>query len=1159
MKKNSLIPKPGFRLFCPHPKVFVKLFALVVFMTFYIHSYGLGQNKKMDVHFNNVSIDYVIEYLEAATDYTFVYNDTDKEGVKVSVSLKDADMITILDAVFKDTPLAYQIKEERIVVLRRKNIPTKTEQEKQLVVKGRVISEKEKEPIIGATIVLEGTTLGVASDMDGNFSLNVPKEAKTLVISSIGYTKFRLTLTPEVFEKMNVIQLKDSVSYVDEVVIVGYGTTKVKDATGAVSRLGEKEIAMSPAGASIQSMLQGRAPGVNVMIQSASPTSPVNVVIRGVSTLTGNTQPLWVIDGVPDYSQSSTGDVTNALFNLNLSDVESIDILKDVSATAIYGSRAANGVIIVTTKRGKQGMQPTVELSLRSGIQTINSNKLDALNASEYKRFVETVGRQSIEIAGFDYNTRFFFDETKFNQLNTSQWDGSMLQLRPDAFMDGDTDWWDEMTQNAMTTQCDISVRGGTANTNYFISFGYNDQKGVVKGGRSKLYTGRLNLETLIGKQLKLGVNLSGSSRKTNNKDNLIDNIIRFRPDFPAYNEDGSLNLVTTSTVIENPHLTLANRNDGRGLTFSASAFLEWTILDGLKFKSTGTVNYTNSKTDVFSKKGTRGYSIAYNTRSLGNSEYNTYVWDNTLTWMKDFGKHNLVAVVGQSIEKYKSNYLSGGADDFPDEEVLINLGSGADSWSDSDEAGNTLVSAIARINYKYNNRYLATFTFRTDGSSKFGPDKRWGYFPSGALAWVISEEEFMAPLKTYIPYLKLRASIGKIGSQNLGNYDYISLMGSATYDGEPGTKPTSLGNPVLQWEETTSIDVGLDFGLLGERIRGTIGYYNKQINNLIYNGSVPANSSYTTVNQNVGTIANTGWEIDMRGDVIRTDKLNFEIGFNIATNTGKVKKLDGIVKELKMPYYYEYVRLVEGGHIGDWYGYKYAGRLFRTQEEIIALRPTSATTGAQENYFGSYDSPGDMYLVDQDGDGKITTKDKVKLGNFNPKFFGGFNLSLSWKNLYATAVFTYSYGAKRMWYYQYEKTSGVGTYNMYNSIFDSYNFKGDDALFPRLAYTGTVANALSDLYIHDASFLRMNSLNLNYRLPQNWFTGTFVNNIEFSFSASNLFTITKYPGFDPQGNFGSNPTSATANDVITVAQGVDYSTYPSARTYSIGIKFTFK
>lgn len=1159
MKKNSLIPKPGFRLFCPHPKVFVKLFALIVFMTFYIHSYGLGQNKKMDVHFNNVSIDYVIEYLEAATDYTFVYNDTDKEGVKVSVSLKDADIITILDAVFKDTPLAYQIKEERIVVLRRKNIPTKTEQEKQLVVKGRVISEKEKEPIIGATVVLEGTTLGVATDMDGNFSLNVPKEAKTLVISSICYARFQLILTPEVFEKMNVIQLKDSVSFVDEVVIVGYGTTKVKDATGAVSRLGEKEIAMSPAGASIQSMLQGRAPGVNVMIQSASPTSPVNVVIRGVSTLTGNTQPLWVIDGVPDYSQSSTGDVTNALFNLNLSDVESIDILKDVSATAIYGSRAANGVIIVTTKRGKQGMQPTVELSLRSGIQTINSNKLDALNASEYKRFVETVGRQSIEIAGFDYNTHFFFDETKFNQLNTSQWDGSMLQLRSDAFMNGDTDWWDEMTQNATTTQCDISVRGGTANTNYFISFGYNDQKGVVKGGRSKLYTGRLNLETLIGKQLKLGVNLSGSSRKTNNKDNLIDNIIRFRPDFPAYNEDGSLNLVTTSTVIENPHLTLANRNDGRGLTFSSSAFLEWTILDGLKFKSTGTVNYTNSKTDVFSKKGTRGYSIAYNTRSLGNSEYNTYVWDNTLTWMKDFGKHNLVAVVGQSIEKYKSNYLSGGADDFPDEEVLINLGSGADSWSDSDEAGNTLVSAIARINYKYNNRYLATFTFRTDGSSKFGPDKRWGYFPSGALAWVISEEEFMAPLKTYIPYLKLRASIGKIGSQNLGNYDYISLMGSATYDGEPGTKPTSLGNPVLQWEETTSIDVGLDFGLFSERLRGTIGYYNKQINNLIYNGSVPANSSYTTVNQNVGTIANTGWEVDMRGDVIRTDKLNFEIGFNIATNTGKVKKLDGVVKELKMPYYYEYVRLVEGGHIGDWYGYKYAGRLFRTQEEIIALRPTSATTGAQENYFGSYDSPGDMYLIDQDGDGKITAKDKVKLGNFNPKFFGGFNLSLSWKNLYATAVFTYSYGAKRMWYYQYEKTSGVGTYNMYNSIFDSYNFKGSDALFPRLAYAGTVANALSDLYIHDASFLRMNSLNLNYRLPQNWFTGTFVNNIEFSFSASNLFTITQYPGFDPQGNFGSNPTSATANDVITVAQGVDYSTYPSARTYSIGIKFTFK
>lgn len=1158
MKINLLIPEMGFRPFRPGPRVFVKRFILLMFMTFCIHTYGIGQNKKMDVDFHNASIDYVIKYLESATDYTFVYNDSDKEGVKVTVSLKNADIITILDAVFKNTPLDYQIKEERIVVLRRKNTTQKVEQDKQLTVKGRIITEKEKEPIIGATIVLEGTTLGVATDAEGNFSLSVPREAKKLIISSIGYAKHQLVLSPDVFEKMNVIQLKDSVSFVDEVIIVGYGTTKVKDATGAVSRLGEKDIAMSPAGASIQSMLQGRAPGVNVMIQSASPTSPVNVIIRGVSTLTGNTQPLWVIDGVPDYSQTSTGDVTNALFNLNLSDVESIDILKDVSATAIYGSRGANGVIIVTTKRGKQGMQPTVDFSLRSGIQTINSNKLNALNAAEYKRFVETVGRQSIEIAGFDYNTRFFFDETRFNQLNTSQWDGSMLHLRSDAFMDGDTDWWDEMTQTAMTTQSDVSVRGGTSNTNYFISFGYNDQKGVVKGGRSKLFTGRLNLETLIGKQFKLGVNLSGSSRKTNNKDNLIDNIIRFRPDFPAYNQDGSINLVTTSTIIENPHLTLANRNEGRGLTFSASAFLEWTVLEGLIFKSTGTVNYTNSKTDVFSKKGTRGYSTAYNTRGLNNSEYNTYVWDNTLTWMKDFGKHNLVALVGQSIEKYKSSLLSGGAEDFPDEEVLINLGSGADSWADSDEAGNSLVSVMARLNYKYNNRYLATFTFRTDGSSKFGADKRWGYFPSGALAWVISEEEFMAPLKTYIPYLKLRASIGKIGSQNLGNYDYISLMGSATYDGQPGTKPVSLGNPVLQWEETTSVDVGLDFGLLNERLRGTIGYYNKQVNNLIYNGSVPANSSYTTVNQNVGTIANTGWEIDLRGDVIRTENMNFEIGFNIATNSGKVKKLDGVVKELKMPYYYEYVRLVEGGHIGDWYGYKYAGRLFRTQEEIIALRPTSAT-GVQENYSGGYDSPGDAYFVDQDGDGKITSKDKVKLGNFSPKFFGGFNLSFGWKNLYATAVFTYSYGAKRMWYYQYEKTSGVGTYNVYNSIFDSYNFKGGDALFPRLAYAGTVANALSDLYIHDASFLRMNSFNLNYRLPRNWFTGTFVHNVELSFSASNLFTITKYPGFDPQGNFGSNPTSASANDVITVAQGVDYSTYPSARTFNVGIKFTFK
>ncbi len=1165
MKNSFLKKKSGILIGFSVWKFDLRLLPLLGCMLLCMNSFGYSQNEKLTARFRDATIEEVVANLEGLTGYTFVYSDLDQVGVKITAEVTGTDVKALLEGVFKNTPLTFELQDDRVVVLRKdirktSPLPVISQQIQMVEIKGRVIDAK-KQPVVGANVFVGGTTFGVATDINGEFALRIPATATTLTVTCIGFEKQTVDLRPEMFRTDdNIIELTESVSYMDEVVVQGYGTTRVKDATGAVSRLNSQEIAMSPMGASVQSMLQGRAPGVNVSIQSASPTSPVNVIIRGVSTLTGNTQPLWVIDGVPDYSISSSGDINNTLFNLNLSDVESIDILKDVSATAIYGSRAANGVVIVTTKRGEKGMTPTIDLNIRAGVQTVNSNKVKALDASAYKRFVETVGRQTIEVnGGFDYNTRFFFDETKFNQLMTSQWDGSFLQLKSDAFYEGDTDWWKEMTQNALTQQYDLSIRGGTERSNYFISFSYNDQKGIVKGGRSKLYTGRLNFETLIGKPLKFGLNLSASSRKTNNKDNLLGNVIRFRPDFPAYNEDGSINLVPTNTTIENPNLTLANRNDGLGKIFSGSAFMEWNILDGLKFKSTGTVNYSNTQSDVFSKKGTRGYNASYNTRSLGNYDNTTYVWENTLTWMKDWEKHNLVALLGHSIEKYKSKSLGASGEDFPDEEILINLQSGADSQAESDENGNSLVSVMARLNYKFNQRYLATFTFRADGSSRFGPDSRWGYFPSGALAWVISEEEFMASLRPYIPYLKLRASIGKTGSQNLGNYDYMSLMGAASYEGVPGIRPSSLGNPILQWEETISKDLGLDFGLLNERIRGTLGYYQKKINNLIYDGSVAANSSFETVSQNVGTISNTGWEFDIKADLLKKRDMTLNFGFNIATNTGKVKKLDGIVKELKIPYYYEYVHLEEGGKIGDWYGYKYAGRLFRTQEEIIALKTESGTTGAQQHYRGAYESPGDLYLMDLDGDHKITSKDKTNLGNFNPKFFGGFQLSFNWKNLYASAVFTYSYGAKRLWYYQYEKAYDLGTYNVYNMMFDSYNFVGPDASYPRLAYSNGPGYTVCDMFIHDASYLRMNALNINYRLPQKWYTGTFVNNIELSLAVSNLFTITKYPGFDPQGNFSTEGTSYSAKDVTTVGQGIDRSIYPSARVYNVGVKFSFK
>ncbi|MDP3453147.1 MAG: SusC/RagA family TonB-linked outer membrane protein [Bacteroidales bacterium] len=1134
--------------------------------------------QQLNFDFKDTQLKVVLKKVTEQTGYDFVYSDALKAiDSKVSVTSKGETPEQFFSRFFTSISITYKVQGKQ-VVLSPKEVSSKettttavssTAQNDTYLIKGKVLSSKDSQPIIGAYVMIDDTKKGTSTDLDGNYTIKVPKGTKKLVVSCLGYQKKEIDFNSENITGLKIIFIDEATQYLNEIVVQGYGATTIKDATGSVSRLTTKEIETVPMGSSVQSMLQGRAAGVNVMIQSASPTSPVSVTIRGVSTLSSSgTQPLWVIDGVPDYSSNTSGDITNTLFNLNLSDIESIDILKDASATAIYGSRAANGVVMITTKRGVKGQAPTVDVNIKSGFQKVNSNNLKTLNVEQYKYFTETLIRQRVHVDGsIGYNEKFYIDESEFLKIKTSQWTPDMLKFRSDAYMSGNTDWWEEMTQTAMTNQVDLSVRGGTENTNYYLSFGYTDITGVVKGGKSNLYNGRMNFETLVGKSVKIGLTLYGSTRIANNKDALLKSIPRFRPDFDAFNPDGSINIIPTNTTIENPYITYYNRNDGVGKVLNGTAFFELKVLQGLKFRSAGTINYANSTNDIFNKKGTQGYASSYNSRSLSNFENSTQVWDNTLNYAAVMGKHDLVAVVGQSIEVFSAKSQTSTGSGFPDEDVLTNINSASTIGGSSDAYGSALASFFARANYKYLNRYLLTATFRADGSSKFGPNNRWGYFPSGAVAWIISEESFMKDFSDFVPYLKLRASMGKSGSQNLGYYDWMTTLSAAPYTEQPGIKPFNLGNPDLQWESSTLLDIGLDFGLLKERIRGTIGYYSKQVDNLIYTGSVPTNSSFQTINQNVGSITNSGWEFDIRGDVIKKRNITLELGFNIATNSSIVNKLDGVQKEIIMPFYYEWVKLVEGGKLGDWYGYKSAGRYFATNEEIYALKKINPTTGAQLNYRTAREVAGDPYIIDQNGDGVINKEDRVVLGNFNPKFYGGFNIAFTYGNLYASAVFTYSYGAKRMWNQTYSAvTVGSSTYNAYNNLLESWNFnQNPEAILPRIGLSATY-NALSDIFIHDASFIRLNALNVNYRLPKSWFNDKFLNNIDITFQASNLLTLTKYPGFDPQGNFGSTDMAKsyvvgtrTSQELIGIGSGVDYSAYPSSTTFSLGLKLTFK
>jgi TonB-linked SusC/RagA family outer membrane protein len=1110
-----------------------------------------AQQEKATLDLNGVSLTALFNEIQKQTSLSFVFNvEQTQELGPFSVKATSEAVESILSRVFADTGMTFERSGSLIVV------HPAAQQQARREVKGRVV-DRDGLPLVGVTVVIDGTLAGNVTNANGEYALSCPEGQKiTLRFSFVGMKT--VYVDPGNRTLVNVT-MEEEVNHLEEIVLTGYGSSKAKDMTGAVSRLGSKVLETVPMGATIQSMLQGRTPGVNVMISSASPTSPVSVIIRGASSLSGNSQPLWVIDGVPEYNAGTSGDVSNTLYNLNLTDVESIDILKDASATAIYGSRAANGVVLVTTKRGKAGMTPTLEFSSRYGVQVLDANNFAVMNAREYVNFSRAAVRASFFTRGtLDYFTRMYINEAYFNaNTNHSQFD---LQTLTDdffldgAYYDGDTDWWKLMTRNAATQEYSLGIRGGSKEASYNVSFFYKDQQGVVKGGNSVLLGGNMNFDASIRDILRFKLGLKASSRTTNDKDNLITNILDMRPDLPAYAEDGSINMIDFYT--QNPLFNLKNTNEGKNKDVTASLGLEWDVLKGLTARTTGTLRYAISKSNSYERKY---YDDGTNYASISKDESYTYAWENTLTYMKQLGNHHLVGLAGFSLEKYETDGLSASGSNFPDDDVLVNLGSAATRNSiGSSYSSNALVSSFARLEYKWNNRYLATATFRADGSSKFGRDKRWGYFPSGALAWIITEEDFMKGLSPVLTYLKLRGSIGKTGSQNLGNYSWRTLMGSALYDGKPGVRPSSVGNDILQWEAQLQKEIGMDFGFWNDRVRGSFGYYQKDVDNLLYSDPIPYSSSFQNVTQNIGSIKNRGIEFDARVDIIKNAQngLTWDVDFNIAKNTTTLEKLNSI-NEFFGGGTYDMFKIEVGGKTGVFYGYKYGGRLIMTNEELVALKTYDPNTGTQTYYRDSYnyERQGDLYIMDLNGDGRVdATNDRTAIGNSNPDFFGGFGTTLYWKGLMLNASFVYSVGADRLWNEEMSTAGDINVYNSTTEVLKSWTLMpGVDRGFPRAMYYGWGENSIvTDRYIHDASFLRLSALNVSYRLPKRLLGASLVNAVELTFQATNLFTWTKYPGMDPQGNF-STASSAFYN------MGVDYSYYPSARTYNIGLKITLK
>ncbi|MBQ5784559.1 MAG: SusC/RagA family TonB-linked outer membrane protein [Bacteroidales bacterium] len=1138
-----------------NPKGF-RLFALIgLFLAFSISLLAAD----ISIKAKNEPLKKVLDQITAQTGYEFAYSEAvNPSAIKVNVNADKKDVIKFFDEFFNEIGLSYKIV-GKAVSLSPKGAENKVAANSEKIKVSGKIMDDNGEPLPGVYVFVVGTKTGTTSDFDGNYAIEC-KPGDKLRFSFMGFKDFEKVVGQSLTSFKNVVLQEDAIA-LESTVVIGYGNTqKMKDVTGAISHVGAKEIQQAAMGSNITSLLQGRAAGVNVQMQSASPTSPVSVVVRGQSSINGNNQPLWIIDGIPEYNDGVDGTVSNVLYSLNLNDVESIDILKDASSTAIYGSRAANGVIIVTTKSGKEGMKPTLEVSAKVGIQFQDFNSYDYFNAAEYIAFTRESMREEAFCTGNITGSYmpYYLDQQAFYNMNTSEFNRNSIKDLEGAYYTGnDTDWVGLMTQNPIQQQYDATLRGGMKAVSYLASVSYRDNQGIVRTGYNKMFSGRLRLEARVSDAIKLRFNASGSTRNASSKDGMMELIKNVRPDMPVYNEDGSIYNKDSST--ENPYTLLNDKNYSTGENLAANMEFEWKFLNDFMFTSKGSLNYANSESlSYVNSKYYASGSPTLATRSWSRPKSDTKVWDNTLLYTKVIGKHDISASLTASMEKYQNLYYAIGAEGFPDDEVLNSFANAITKTSMNETyVARSLMSQIARVQYNYDSKYLATFTIRRDGSSRFGKDRRWGWFPSFGLGWTVTNEKFFKNwnIEDILSFLKVRFSYGKSGSQNLSDYQWLTMVSSNLYNEQAGIAPKSLGNDELSWEETLMTDVALEMEFWKSRIRASVGYFQKKANDLIFSDTVPGTSGFTTITTNIGSTTTKGVEFSFDIDIVKNSKWQLTYSLNGASNKTMVDQF----RSAGYTYIGEYTQIEVGQEVGQYYGYKTYHRLFGSAEEAAALRPRK-DNGDIDNYrSNNTESAGDIYFVDLNGDGKITTADQTYIGTSVPKLYGGMGLQLYIGTSFNVgATFSYSIGNERYWDMPAGDTGWTGNFNQSNKIAGmsavlSKNSPYNATTMPRATPNGAGRNNMfSDYWLYDASYLRLNALNMSYRLDKRYFGNTIVDNIEFTLQASNLFTLTRYPGFDPQGNFSTNTS-------LLGEMGIDSSIYPSARTFTAGVKITFR
>ncbi len=1085
----------------------------------------------VDISFTNEKLETVFSRIEDLTDYKFVFFEKDlSKKTRLSGNYKNTALYEILLDISKESSLRFKQVNKNINVQKPSKKLKSFESEERVTVLEEIdirgtVTDINGEPLPGVNIIIKGTANGTVTDVDGKYKLTIADESSILVFSYIGYETQEVAVGAR--QVVDLAMTPDLTS-LEEIVVIGYGAIKKKDLTGAVVALNESDMTTGAAVTSAAQMLQGRAAGVEVSSGDGAPGGELSIVIRGNNSISNSNEPLYVVDGFPIAAGTS----------INPADIESIDILKDASAAAIYGSRGSSGVVLITTKKGKRG-EFKISYDGFAGVQQIN-NTMDFLNWTDY------AANRDIQF-GLQANT-------------TDPWyDPADVALGTSLTGEG-TDWLEEGTQDAMIQSHTVTASGGDEKSRFSLSANSFSQEGILLNTDFNRVSVRLNVDRKVGKKANLGVNVytaKTNSNQLNNRAGFRTNsntfaLLTAEPGRVAYNADGSYGATVFSR--DNPNRPWINpiarmkEIERENVVFRTygTIWADYEIIEGLVAKVNVGFDHAATTFKEFNPVPFTAWGWSNPNGRISESKNTTQLIEGTLSYTPSISEnHNLNILVGASEQYFNNLNFSARGIGFPTEKTLYyNLGSTSRPIISSYRADSRIISFFGRANYSFNDKYLLTATLRSDGASQFGENNKWGVFPSASAAWRISEENFLNT-SNLVDDLKLRLAYGVTGNNGIPPYRSIQQMGSTklfSYDGqtsESGLGPIDsyAGNPDLKWETTRMLNIGLDFGLWRSRLFGSIEVYNSNTVDLLLNKNVSMATFGADARMvNVGEMNNKGVELTLGGNILEKD-FKWTASANLAKNTNVITKLVGDspinLRVDRRPLWYVneqvYRQLIEGGEMGDFYGYTYLGVI--QAGETYTPQPNSVE--------------GQAKYEDTNGDGVVDADDRTVIGNATPDFIWGLNNRFSYKG-FSLDVF-------------FQGVQGNDVLNLRALVLDEwrtpnaaerYSSSNTTGTRPGRGYfSGEYGSYVNSEFVEDASYVRLKNIVLTYNFKTD--NISWLSNLNIYVQAQNLLTFTSYTGFDPEVSF--NYSSASQS----VGRGVDDNGFPNFKTYTVGLRFS--